>query len=323
MTSPVLLFHHRACEAHDPGPEHRESTRRLPALLDALRGDPALAACVEAGLAIPATEDDLRRVHTAAHVERVRAAAREASARRATVWLDEDTAVAATSWDAALAAAGCAMRAAEAVASGAAAASFALSRPPGHHASPDRAMGFCLFNNVAVAVRHVQATRAAERVLVVDWDAHHGNGTEDVFREDPSVYFLSLHLSPHFPGTGPARDRGAGRGRGTTRNVPLPHGTGGAEYRARFLAALDDALSAFSPDLAIVSVGLDALEGDPEGGLRLLPDDLHRLTVDLLDRLPAGARRRAVGVLEGGYAVDRIGAGFVAVLRALAGLPPR
>jgi acetoin utilization deacetylase AcuC-like enzyme len=210
--------------------------------------------------------------------------------------------------------------AADAVVDGSAATAFALARPPGHHASSDRTSGFCLLNNVAVAVRHVQARGAAERILVVDWDAHHGNGTQDVFYEDPSVYVLSLHLSPHFPGTGSAAERGGARGHGTTRNVPLPPGTTSSEYRARFLDALDDALGSFHPELVFGSVGLDCLEGDPEGGLRLAPEDLHCLTRDLLDRLPA-AGRRFVGVLEGGYALDRIGAGFVQVLRALAGLP--
>jgi acetoin utilization deacetylase AcuC-like enzyme len=318
----VLLLHHPACEAHDPGPDHPESAGRLPALRAALAADPALSAHVEPRRAAPAAVEDLLRVHTPAHVERIRRAVGEAQERGGPAWVDEDTAVSSRSWEAALAAAGCAVDAAEAVAGGAADAAFALARPPGHHASADRAMGFCLFNNVAVAVRRLQARGAAGRVLVVDWDAHHGNGTEDVFREDPSVYFLSLHLSPHFPGTGSASDRGDGAGHGTTRNVPLPHGTGGAEYRERFADALDEALGVFSPDLALVSVGLDALEDDPEGGLRLAPADLHALTRALVDRLPAPARR-IVGVLEGGYAVERIGEGLVAVLRALSGMPPR
>jgi acetoin utilization deacetylase AcuC-like enzyme len=321
MTGRVLLLEHPACDAHDPGSDHPECTGRLPALRAALAADADLAHLVDPRMATPASEDDLLRVHTAAHVEHVRAGALEATRRGARVWLEQDTAVSARSWDAALAAAGCAASAADAVATGAATSAFALSRPPGHHAEAGRAMGFCLFNNVAIAARHVQATGAARRVLVVDWDAHHGNGTEDVFREDPSVFVLSLHLSPHYPGTGSAADRGAGPGLGTTRNVPLPHGTGGTEYRARFREALGEALSAFSPDLALVSVGLDALDGDPEGGLRLGPADYHALTRDLLDALPARARRVA-GVLEGGYAVERIGAGFVAVLRGLAGLPP-
>jgi acetoin utilization deacetylase AcuC-like enzyme len=252
----------------------------------------------------------------------VRAAAAEAARRGAPVWLDEDTAVSGASWDAALAAAGCAVSAAAAVAAGAPAA-FALARPPGHHATADRAMGFCLFNNVAIAARQLQAHGAARRVLIVDWDAHHGNGTQDLFYEDPSVYVLSMHLgAPHFPGTGGADERGSGGGGGTTRNVPLPAGTGAAEYRARFREALDEALASFAPDLVLASVGLDALEGDPEGGLALAPEDLHGLTADVLARLGADGRGRFAGVLEGGYAVGAIGGGLVDVLRALAGLPP-
>jgi acetoin utilization deacetylase AcuC-like enzyme len=321
MTQPILLFEHPACERHDPGPGHPDAVTRLPALQAALAADGVLAPLVVRRRAEPAAEADLRLAHTAGHVERVRAGVLEAAQRGAPVWLDEDTAVSAASWEAALAAAGCATAAAAAVAGGAPAA-FALSRPPGHHATAHRAMGFCLFNNVAIAVRRLQALGAARRALVVDWDAHHGNGTQDVFYDDPSVYVLSLHLgAPHYPGTGGATERGAGRGRGTTRNVPLAPGTTAAEYRARFAEALEDTLAAFVPDLVVASVGLDALEGDPEGGLALAPSDLHALTTTVLERLPARARR-FVGVLEGGYAVERIGRGFVDVLRALAGLPP-
>jgi acetoin utilization deacetylase AcuC-like enzyme len=321
VTRPVLLFTNPACELHDPGPGHPECRGRLGALLAAIAADRQLGGRLEQRLPKPATDRDLLRVHTRAHVARVRAAAAEAGDSGAPVWLDEDTAVSGGSWSAARAAAGCAIAAADAVAGGAAGAAFALVRPPGHHATADRAMGFCLFNNVAVAVRRLLARGAVERVLVVDWDAHHGNGTQDVFYEDPSVYVLSLHLASHFPHTGGEGERGAGRGLGATRNVALPAGTTGAAYRARFLDALDGALASFAPDLIFASLGLDVLEGDPEGGLRLAPEDLHQLTVDVLDRLPGRAGRRFVGVLEGGYALDRIGGGLVAVLRALAGLP--
>jgi acetoin utilization deacetylase AcuC-like enzyme len=321
MPQPILLFEHPACELHDPGSDHPDAVTRLPALRAALAADGALAAFVERRPAAPATEADLRLVHAAAHVERVRAAVLEAGRLGAPVWLDEDTAVSPASWEAALAAAGCAVAAAGAVADGAPAA-FALARPPGHHATADRAMGFCLFNNVAIAVRRLQATGAARRVLVVDWDAHHGNGTQDLFYDDPTVFVLSMHLAaPHYPGTGGAAQRGKGPGRGSTLNVPLPSGTSAADYRARFARALDRAMATFAPDLVVASVGLDALAGDPEGDLGLEPEDLHALTAAVLARLPPAARR-FVGVLEGGYAVERIGCGFVDVLRALAGLPP-
>ena len=322
MTRPVLLLEHPSCRLHDPGAAHPESVRRLPALEAAIAGDPALLARLERRRASPASEEDLLRVHAAGHLARLREASASAAASGAPVWLDEDTAASAASWDAALGAAGCAVDAAVAVATGEVACAFALSRPPGHHATADRAMGFCLVNNVAVAVRHLQARVLARRVLVVDWDAHHGNGTQEIFYDDPSVYVLSLHLAaPHYPGTGAEEERGAARGQGTTRNVPLPEGTTAPVYRARFVEALDEALARFAPDLVVASVGLDALEGDPEGGLALEPRDLHALTGELLARLPSGARR-FVGVLEGGYAVERIGRGIVDVLRALAGLPP-
>jgi acetoin utilization deacetylase AcuC-like enzyme len=322
MALPVLLLEHPACVLHDPGPSHPERPERLRALLDAIDGDRALAGRLERRQAWPAGEADLERVHPPEHLARIRSAVAEAARGGAPVWLDEDTAVSAGSWEAALAGAGCAISAVDAVLDGDADAAFALVRPPGHHASAARAMGFCLVNHAAVAVRHAQARGDAERVLVVDWDAHHGNGTQDVFWEDPSVHVLSVHLDAHFPDTGAADERGAGAGLGATRNVPLPAGTTGAAYRARFLEALDDVLSSFSPDLAIASVGLDALAGDPEGGLLLAPADYHRLVSDLVEQLTARARRRVVGVLEGGYAIDRIGAGLVAVLRGLAGLPP-
>ncbi len=199
-------------------------------------------------------------------------------------------------------------------------ASFALARPPGHHATPDRAMGFCLFNNVAAAARAVQH-RGAGRVLIVDFDVHHGNGTQDVFYEDPSVYFLSLHQSPWYPGTGSAQERGAGAGRNTTRNVPLAAGTDGPTY----LRAMQDALSAvldeFTPEMVLVSAGYDCMARDPLGGLLLEPGDVHAL-VTMICEAASSARARTMCVLEGGYDPARTGTAVVQTLRALAGLPP-
>ncbi len=323
MPSPTALVTNPACNRHDTGPGHPENQGRLPALLGAVRSDEELGHVLVEQLGRPATEEDLLRVHRPQHVARIREAAEEARRRGGLVWLDADTAVSPASWDAALAAAGCAITAAEAVLDGPVATAFALSRPPGHHATADRAMGFCLFNNVAVAIRRMQARKRVDQVLVVDWDVHHGNGTQDVFYEDPTVYVLSLHLSPHYPGTGSAVERGDGAGRGTTRNVPLRHGTTAAEYRRRYLEALDSALASFAPDLVLVSAGFDCLAGDPLGGLPLEPQDLHLLTMDLLERVAAPAKGRVVAALEGGYVLERIGGGLVNVLRAFAGLPPQ
>ena len=318
MQRTVPLVTHPACARHDPGPDHAEAPSRLVALERAVRADPELWAALSEVEGVPASEADLLRVHTPGYVARVRAAAEQAAREGDRVSLEADTVVGAASFEAALAAAGCAVGAAERALDGSAA--FALSRPPGHHAMPDRAMGFCLFNNVAVAVRRLQAEGRVRDVLVVDWDAHHGNGTQEIFYKDPSVYLISLHLGRDYPGTGNPAQRGAGPGRGLTRNVPLPHGTGAAEYRRRYCRALDAALAAFSPELVVVSAGFDLLSGDPEGGFLLEPRDLHALTTDLLERLPARTRGVAA-VLEGGYALERIGAGLVEVLRALAGLP--
>jgi acetoin utilization deacetylase AcuC-like enzyme len=285
-----------------------------------VHADAELTATVVERRATPVAEQDLLRVHAPAHVAQVQAASEEARRRGGLVWLDADTPVGPGSWDAALAAAGCVVTAAELVLAGEAFAAFALPRPPGHHATRDRAMGFCLFNNVAVAVRRVQARGLVEKVLVLDWDAHHGNGTQDLFYEDPSVFVLSIHLTSGYPRTGKAGEVGAGAGAGTNCNVPLPRGTTGADYRRRYLAALDATLQTFTPDLVVISAGFDCLSGDPEGGFLLEPSDLHLLTTDLLSRVPGPGK--VVAALEGGYALDRIGMGLVDVLRALGGLPP-
>lgn len=320
--APVLVVSHPDCARHDPGPDHADAVGRLAAIERAFRADRALAAVIREERGRPVQEEDLLRVHAAALVARVREASAEAARSGGRVLLDPDTPVSGGSYGAALAAAGTITTAAEAVASGRARAAFALARPPGHHATRDRAMGFCLFDGVAVAARRLQAHGRAERVLVVDWDVHHGNGTQDIFWEDPTVLALSLHLDGAWPHTGGAAERGAGPGLGATRNVPLPAGTGGPAYRRAFAGALEAALATFTPDLVLVAAGLDVLAGDPEGGLALEPRDLHGLTRDLLDRLPPPARGRVAVALEGGYALERIGAGAVEILRALAGLPP-
>ena len=239
MAIPTVLVSSPACNQHDTGAGHPEGRARLPGILDAVRADPALGEDVlERVLAPPVELEHVLRVHTREHVERMRAAAERAAANRVITWLDPDTAVSPASYEAALAAVGCAVEAADRVARGLARTAFALTRPPGHHATPGEAMGFCLFNNVAIAARYLKARHGVERALIVDWDVHHGNGTQEVFWEDPSVYYLSLHLWPHYPGTGAASERGAGAGEGTTRNVPLPYGTSARTYRACFDEAL-------------------------------------------------------------------------------------
>ena len=268
-----------------------------------------------------ATDEELLRVHTPAHLERVRTAVAQAAAQDTVISLDEDTRVSSASWDAAVGSAGYAISAAELVASGTLRSAFVATRPPGHHATPDRAMGFCLFNSVAVAARALQAEGLAERVLIVDWDVHHGNGTQDVFYEDPSVYFCSLHQAPHWPGTGAAAERGSGDGEGTTLNVSLAAGTSAVDHRAAFERALDLVSEGFEPDFVLVSAGFDCMRGDPLGGLNLEPEDLHEMTRSLVDRAGQWCGGRVTAVLEGGYDPKRTGHGALAVIRALADLP--
>jgi acetoin utilization deacetylase AcuC-like enzyme len=197
---------------------------------------------------------------------------------------------------------------------------FVAARPPGHHATPSRAMGFCLFNTIAVTARRLQAEGKAERVLIVDWDVHHGNGTQDVFWQDPSVFFLSLHQFPHWPGSGRADEIGSGAGRGFTANVPLLPSTPRAQYLAAYDEALDRAFDAFRPDFILVSSGFDVLAGDPLGGQLLEPSDMHTLATRLMARADDACGGRLVALLEGGYDVRRTAQGTVAVLRALAGV---
>jgi acetoin utilization deacetylase AcuC-like enzyme len=309
------------CGLHDTGWGHPEHQGRLPAIVNAIyRETPALLDHVLQHEARVADESQLQRVHTVDHIQTIRAAAAQAARTGETVRLDADTVVSGASWDAAVASAGCAIDAVDIVISGRAHTALALCRPPGHHATPDRAMGFCLFNNAAAAARAAQAEHGLERVLIIDWDVHHGNGTQDVFYDDPRVFYLSLHIDGHYPGTGAAHETGSGAGIGTTRNVPLPPGTSAAEYRAAFSDAVRDAFAAAQPGLVIISAGYDCLAGDPLGGLLLEPRDMYEMTREVMERARVTSAGRVAVMLEGGYAPARAGAGVVATLRALAGL---
>ena len=313
---------HEACGRHDTGWGHPEHMGRLPAIVNALyRDTPALLDHIDQIEAEPAGEEDVLRVHTQAQLERLRQASETAIARRQIVGLDHETLVSPASWEAAHAAAGCVLTASKNVLQAHNKTAFALARPPGHHATADLSMGFCLLNNVAIAARWLRF-RGLDRILIIDWDVHHGNGTQDIFYADPSVYYLSLHQHPMYPGTGFPDERGAGAAQNTNRNVQLPAGTTGPAFRAAFERALAEVLAEFEPQFVLVSAGFDCLRGDPLGGFSVEPEDLHAITAHLMAQVEGCAGGRIVHALEGGYNPDRMGRGVLAVLHALAGLEP-
>ncbi|HIF07155.1 MAG TPA: histone deacetylase [Gemmatimonadetes bacterium] len=316
---PVGFLLHPEAPLHDTGWGHPEHQGRLRALSSAVGRD--LLALHEHVVQVEpgdVTQGDLLRVHTPEHLEVLRAAVAEADKESTQVRLDADTVVSGASWGAATGSTAALLTAVGQVADGALSAAFVATRPPGHHATPDRAMGFCLINHVAVAARWLQATGRGERVLIVDWDVHHGNGTQDVFFEDGTVFYLSLHQWPHYPGSGAAEEIGVGEGVGWTLNVPLPAGTSVADYREHFSRSLEQALETSQPDFILISAGFDVMAGDPLGGMLLEPEDLHGLTREVM--AGAGPGVGVVAALEGGYDPARTGLGAAAVLRALAGI---
>jgi acetoin utilization deacetylase AcuC-like enzyme len=292
-------------------PGHPENAARLRAITEKLAGDPALRG-LPASPAADADPEALRAVHTDRHILGV-----ERTARGGGGWLDVDTYCTAQSYDVALRAAGAAMRATAMVMQGEAHNAFALVRPPGHHATPSQAMGFCLFNNAAVAARSAQRLHGAAKVAVVDIDVHHGNGTQDVFYDDPSVLYCSLHQWPLYPGTGLQRETGEGRGEGSTVNVPLPPGTDGERWLHAFESRVAPALAEHRPDLIVVSAGYDAHAADPLAELRLTTDTYAQVAARLAAIAGELCGGRTVWVLEGGYDLDALAASVGATLQSL------
>jgi acetoin utilization deacetylase AcuC-like enzyme len=299
--STVVTFH-PATRLHQAWAGHPERPERIEVVLEALRA-PALIPLVTWVEAAFAERAVLERVHSAGYLD-----ALEALAAAGGGPLDGDTYLGPRSWDAARAAAGVAVRAVEEGLAGG--TSFAATRPPGHHASAARAMGFCFVNNVVVAARHAQALGAA-RVLIVDWDVHHGNGTQALVETDPSIRYVSLHQSPWYPGTGAVSERGVGN----IFNVPRPPGLPRFTYVRDLVTAVDAALVGWTPDVLLVSAGFDSLAGDPLGGFTLLPEDVATWTSELMVRM---AGRPMITLLEGGYRLDLLSAGVTALVRELA-----
>lgn len=308
MSKKSAIITHPIYLEHDTG-RHPECPERLQAIEDALVADAEISEAAEFLTPEPVTPEAVLRCHGEAHVERLE------SARGSSGRFDPDTVFSPHTIDAAYFAAGAAVQAVDEVLAGRPAA-LALVRPPGHHACPDRAMGFCMINNVAVAARHAQS-RGQKKVLIVDFDVHHGNGTQDVFYDDPSVFFYSLHAHPHYPGTGMEHETGKGEGEGATLNRPLPHGFPARQYEELFNRDLDQIVESFQPDLAIVSAGFDSHREDPLGGLALESEDFWTLTRAVCERMPES---RVLASLEGGYNLSVLGGAVCQHARALFGI---
>ncbi len=311
---PVALISNSDCGRHDTGWGHPEHVGRLRAIPAALRADPELYQALLQVEGRHATPAELSLVHGADYVASIQRAAERAEAENAVIHLDPDTVVSGGSWDAATAAAGCVLDAVDMAVDGRAIRSFCAVRPPGHHAIRDRAMGFCLFGSVALAARWARAQHGMDRVLIVDWDVHHGNGTQALVEADRGIHYVSMHQWPWYPGTGAAEDRGP---HGTVWNVPLGAGLPRAHYTGALLEAVDRATAGFSPQLVLVSAGFDSLRGDPLGGFTLELEDIDYLTRELRGRAELWCGGRLVSALEGGYAVGQTAAACVAHLRAM------
>ncbi len=305
----VGVVEDRRYRDHVGPPGHPERPERLAAVGDAIAARRDALVDVPARLAQP---EEILRVHQRGHLDRLEQAARQAPSR-----LDPDTYMGTGSFDVAHLAAGGAIDLVRRVCRGELDAGLAAVRPPGHHAEADRAMGFCLLNNAAIAARAAQAEEGVDRVLLLDWDVHHGNGTQHSFAEDPSVLYVSLHQFPDYPGTGDFDEAGRGRGRGTTLNIPLPAGCGDAEYVAALERVLVPVASAYRPELLMVSCGFDAHRDDPLAQMCVSGDGFRAMTGivrELADGLCGG---RLVLLLEGGYALSGLREGTEAVLDVL------
>ncbi len=307
--SSVALITHPACLEHDPGSYHPECPARLRAVLAALE-HPDFGP-LQREPAPQATREQLERAHPAAYVERLLALAPGPGERLA---LDPDTVMSPGTHEAVLRAAGGAVAAVDAVMAGRAPSAFAATRPPGHHAERQRAMGFCFINNAAVAARHARARWGLQRVAVVDFDVHHGNGTEDIFAPDPALFYASSHQHPCYPGTGWPRDRGVAD---NILNVQLAPGSGSAAFRAAWERTLLPAVADWGPELLIISAGFDAHRADPLAELQVETADFAWLTDQILAVADAHSGGRVVSLLEGGYDLTALAESAAAHVRSL------
>ncbi|MCC7424312.1 MAG: histone deacetylase [Planctomycetaceae bacterium] len=295
-----VLFTDRMFIGHETGAGHPESPRRLHSILQMLELT-QLDQRFERGTIRPATFEEIALVHDRTYVGNLRSFASAGGGH-----LESDTVCGAASFEIARHAAGAALAAVDAVMTGEHRRASVLARPPGHHALPARAMGFCLFANIAIAARYAQQAHGVTRVLIVDWDVHHGNGTQDIFYDDPDVTFFSAHRFPFYPGSGDCDETGVAAGIGTTFNLPLCFGISRREYRERFHTMLADAAARSKPELVLVSAGYDAHAADPIGSLGLESEDFGDLTELVVDVANQHCGGKLVSLLEGGYDVSAL-----------------
>jgi len=310
----TALVHHPIYEKHDTGYGHPETPERYRVVIDAIKSDGELGKKLVEIMPQKAPQGIVQAAHTKTHFKRVENAFADGLDR-----LDADTVISMQSFDAALFAAGGAITAVDAVMQGEARNAFVAVRPPGHHATAEHAMGFCIFNNVAVAARYAQNKyKEIERVAIIDWDVHHGNGTQGIFYSDPRVFFFSMHQYPWYPGTGSRGETGEGRGLGATMNIPLKAFTNADEQKRMFEAATGDIAAQMKPDLIFISAGFDAHLTDPLGQLQLEDPDFESMTRTVMQWADDVCEGRIVSCLEGGYNLETLGPTVRAHVAALA-----
>ncbi len=309
---PVALLLDPIYKQHDPGAGHPEQPARYDAVTRAVEESGLMKSLLRVDVRA-ATEDEIALVHGRKYIETVKrdiaAGAHELSTG--------DTNVGPRSLDVALRSVGGVLNTVDAVMAGKAVNAFCAVRPPGHHARPEQGMGFCIFNNIAIAARYAQRKHGIAKVMIADWDVHHGNGTQDTFYSDGSVFFCSTHQSPWYPGTGAAAETGEGKGKDCTLNFPFPAGAGRREIVGAFRENLRRAADSFKPDLVLISAGFDSRAGDPLGRFTLSDDDFADLTKIMLEIAATHAQGRLISMLEGGYSLTGLASGVAAHVKAL------
>jgi acetoin utilization deacetylase AcuC-like enzyme len=289
------LVYHPDYLKHITGKEHPENPQRLKAIISGLEKS-GLASRLQKIEAKHSTLEWMEKVHSKSYIQQIQMAGQKGA-----VLLDSDTMVGPESFNVAVLAVSGVLAGCDAVMSGKVRNTFCAIRPPGHHAEKERAMGFCLFNNVAVAARYLQEAHKLRKILIVDWDVHHGNGTQHIFYEDDSVYYFSIHQFPHYPGTGREEEEGEGKGHGYTLNVPMCAGSGDLEYLEVFDMIFYPEAVRFKPDFILISAGFDGHKDDPLSDLRMTEKGYQRMTEIVMDLAQVCCEGRVVSVLEGGY----------------------